>query len=170
MSTESVEKIKVLMICLGNICRSPTAEVVFRNEVQKRQLDHLFEIDSAGTGDWHVGHSPDSRATKAAAKRNIDLSALKARTVKPEDFQVFDYIFAMDGNNLADLEAMQPVNSKANTELFLTWPNFTDGHDSYTEVPDPYYSGEEGFELVLNLVETASKNILDHISSLHKLS
>lgn len=164
------EPIKVLMVCLGNICRSPTAEVVFKNEVSKRQLEHLFEIDSAGTGTWHTGEQPDHRARAAAAKRNLDLNPLQARTVSPDDFHDFDYIFAMDSTNLNDLLAIQPANAKAQTLLFLTWPDKDTGQDGYEEVPDPYYSGTEGFELVLDLVEAASRDILDHLTKLHKLA
>ncbi len=166
----SSEKVKILMVCLGNICRSPTAEVVFRNEVANRKLEHLFDIDSAGTGTWHIGEKPDSRAREAAAKRNMDLETLQARTVSPEDFHHFDYIFAMDTQNLSDLKAMEPVNAKSNIELFLTWPNKANGQDGYQEVPDPFYSGAEEFELVLDLVEAASKDILDYIADKHQLT
>ncbi len=165
----SNNKLKILMVCLGNICRSPTAEGIFRQQVKQRQLDHLFDIDSAGTGTWHIGESPDHRACSAAAKRNIDLSKLKARTVSPDDFHNYDYIFAMDSNNLSDLQAMQPESAKAQTVLFLTWPDLQDGRQGYQEVPDPYYSGPEGFELVLDLVEHASQEILDHLVKLHQL-
>ena len=164
------EPIKILMVCLGNICRSPTAEVVFRNEVANRQLEHLFAIDSAGTGTWHIGEKPDKRARAAAALRDLDLEPLQARTVSPDDFHDFDYIFAMDAANLRDLKAIEPESPKANTQLFLTWPNKEQGQDGYQEVPDPYYSGTEGFELVLDLVEAASKDILDHIVEAHQLS
>jgi protein-tyrosine phosphatase len=164
----SSESIKVLMVCLGNICRSPTAEVVFRNEVANRKLEHLFDIDSAGTGTWHIGEQPDSRARAAAAKRNIDMDSLQARTVLPDDFFHFDYIFAMDANNLNDLKSMEPSNAKASTYLFLTWPDKDQGHDGYQEVPDPFYSGENEFELVLDLVEAASKEILDHLVDTHR--
>lgn len=166
----SSETIKILMVCLGNICRSPTAEVAFRCEVANRKLDHLFDIDSAGTGTWHIGEKPDSRARAAAAKRNMDLDSLQARTVMPDDFHHFDYIFAMDSQNLSDLKAMTPANAKSNIELFLTWPNKETGQDGYQDVPDPFYSGEQEFELVLDLVEAASKDILDHIADTHQLT
>ncbi len=164
------EKIKILMVCLGNICRSPTAEGIFRHKARQRNLEHLFEIDSAGTGTWHIGEAPDHRACAAAAKREIDLSMLKARTVSPDDFHDYDYIFAMDSNNLNDLLVMQPKNPRAQTVLFLTWPNKETGRSGYHEVPDPYYSGPESFELVLDLVEEASEEILDHLIETHQLS
>ncbi|MDC1436913.1 low molecular weight phosphotyrosine protein phosphatase [Gammaproteobacteria bacterium] len=166
----SSETVKILMVCLGNICRSPTAEVAFRQEVANRELTHLFDIDSAGTGTWHIGEKPDVRARTTAAKRNMDLESLKARTVSPDDFHHFDYIFAMDTQNLNDLKAMEPVNAKANIELFLTWPDKENGQDGYQEVPDPFYSKEEDFELVLDLVEAASKDILDYIADTHQLT
>ncbi len=166
----SSEKIKILMVCLGNICRSPTAEVAFRHEVTKRELDHLFDIDSAGTGTWHIGEKPDSRARTAAARRNMDLESLKARTVTQDDFHDFDYIFAMDAQNLSDLKTMQPANSKSVVELFLTWPNKNKGQDGYQEVPDPFYSSADDFELVLDLVEAASTDILDHIVDTHQIA
>jgi len=164
----SSESIKVLMVCLGNICRSPTAEVVFRNEVANRKLEHLFDIDSAGTGTWHIGEQPDSRARAAAAKRNMDMDSLQARTVLQDDFFHFDYIFAMDANNLNDLKSMEPSNAKASTHLFLTWPDKDQGQEGYQEVPDPFYSGENEFELVLDLIEAASKEILDHLVNTHR--
>jgi protein-tyrosine phosphatase len=164
------DKLKILMVCLGNICRSPTAEGVFRHQVRQRQIEHLFDIDSAGTGTWHIGESPDHRACSAAAKRNIDLSNLKARTVSPDDFHEYDYIFAMDSKNLSDLLTIQPESAKAQVMLFLTWPDLDNGRQGYREVPDPYYSSQEDFELVLDLVEQASQEILDHLVSVYQLN
>ncbi len=157
------------MVCLGNICRSPTAEVVFRNEVARRKLEQRFEIDSAGTGTWHIGEKPDSRARTAAALRNLDMESLRARTVSVNDFYDFDYIFAMDANNYRDLKQMEPSDARASTQLFLTWPDKNSGQNGYQEVPDPFYSGEDEFELVLDLVEAASRDILDHMIDHHKL-
>lgn len=157
------------MVCLGNICRSPAAEIVFRHEVAKRKLEQLITIDSAGTGTWHTGEKPDARARAAAAQRNMNMESLKARTVSEDDFLQFDYIFAMDAQNYSDLLALEPDNAKAKTALFLTWPNNEEGQDGYTEVPDPFYAGEQEFELVFDLVEAASKEILNHLSDTHKL-
>jgi protein-tyrosine phosphatase len=161
--------IKVLMVCLGNICRSPTAEVVFRQKVAEHKLENLITIDSAGTGDWHIGHSPDDRATSAAAKRDLDLSPLRARLVESADFETFDYVFAMDKENLKNLSKMTSPQNDSVLNLFLTYPNeaLTQGYD---EVPDPYYSGDEGFELVLDLIEEASEKIVNAIIVEHGLN
>lgn len=157
------------MVCLGNICRSPTAEVVFRKMVIDQNLHEFFEIDSAGTGDWHVGHSPDSRATSAAAKRDMDLSTLKARLVEPDDFDYFDYIFAMDKENYKNLCLMSPSAEQDKISLFLCQGS-ENSTNNYEDVPDPYYSGDDGFELVLDLIEEASTNIIATLVTKHKLS
>ncbi|MDC0598565.1 low molecular weight phosphotyrosine protein phosphatase [Gammaproteobacteria bacterium] len=165
---------KVLMVCLGNICRSPTAEAVFRQKVAEYNLTESIAIDSAGTGDWHIGHSPDARAIAAAAQRGIDLSKLKARLVTISDFEEYDYIFAMDKENFKNLSVMSPIDKQEKLSLFLT---HSDGKATicpdaipYEEVPDPYYSGTEGFELVLDLIDKASTNILNTLISKHNLT
>lgn len=150
--------VKVLFVCMGNICRSPTAEAVFRKCVQDAHLDSQIVIDSAGTGDWHVGKGPDQRACQAAARRGYDLSALRARQVAVDDFQCFDLILAMDHDNLERLQALRPQDSRGELDLFLRRYNL--GEDA---VPDPYYGGEDGFEQVLDLVERASAALLDEI-------
>ena len=149
---------KVLFVCMGNICRSPTAEAVFRKYVQDAQLDSRITIDSAGTGDWHVGKGPDSRACEAAARRGYDLNALIARQVAVDDFQRFDLILAMDHDNLKQLQALLPSDSCSELDLLLRRYNL--GDDA---VPDPYYGGEDGFEQVLDLVEKASAALLNEI-------
>lgn len=131
---------RLLFVCLGNICRSPTADGMARAMVAERRLD--WTIDSAGTGGWHVRDPPDPRMVAAAASRGIDLSPLRARQVAAADFQRFDHIFAMDASNLANLERLRPEHARAALSLFL------DG-DS---VPDPYYGGADGFEHVLDLI------------------
>ena len=151
----------VLFVCLGNICRSPTAEGVFRSILAQNPQVQLnqWTIDSAGTGAWHVGNPPDSRAQSAASHRGYDLSAIKARQVVDSDFDDFDYILAMDKDNLAHLTAM--ANQRrygGHLGLFLDF-----AHSSIKEVPDPYYGGSQGFETVLDLIEEASTGLITHI-------
>lgn len=152
------KSLKVLFVCLGNICRSPTAEGVFRSYVKRAGLDKKITIDSAGTADWHTGKAPDSRTIKAAAKRGYDLSSLKARQAVSEDFQRFDLILAMDKSNLENLQKIRPADAKAELALYL--PRM--GLD-IQEVPDPYYGGADGFELVLDMLEQASEQLLSEI-------
>lgn len=149
---------KVLFVCLGNICRSPTAEGVFRRYVEQAGLSDKITIDSAGTADWHIGKTPDPRTQAAAAKRGYDVSTLRARQASAEDFTQFDLILAMDKSNLSNLQAIQPVDAKAELALYL--PRLGISTD---EVPDPYYGGEDGFELVLDMLEHASQALLDEI-------
>lgn len=146
---------RVLFVCLGNICRSPTADAVFNTMVKDAGLSASIEVDSAGTGDWHIGHAPDPRTQKAAAQQGYDMSHLRARLVSEQDFHEFDYILAMDAQNLADLEAMKPAQCRATLGLFL---DYADGDEQY--VPDPYYGGEDGFAAVLSLVERGAKGLL----------
>ena len=155
----SVKPTRVLFVCLGNICRSPTAHGVFAAMVQARGLEQLISIDSCGTGDWHIGHAPDRRAAAEAAQRGYDLSKLRARQVEPQDFVDFDYVLAMDKQNLADLTAMCPADFSGFLGLFLPF----DQSASITEVPDPYYGGDEGFSEVLDMVEAAGKGLLEEI-------
>ncbi|MGE4408645.1 low molecular weight protein-tyrosine-phosphatase [Pseudomonas sp.] len=149
---------RVLFVCMGNICRSPTAEGVLRQRVLAAGLEGRVEIDSAGTGDWHVGKAPDDRACAAARRRGYELGALRARQVQREDFQRFDLILAMDHDNLARLRALQPEQGGA--ELGLLLRRYGLGCDA---VPDPYYGGEDGFEAVLNLIERACDALLEEI-------
>ncbi|GIT23721.1 MAG: phosphotyrosine protein phosphatase [Gammaproteobacteria bacterium] len=156
--------IHVLMVCLGNICRSPTAHGVVEKHIHDRGLSEYIKVDSAGTGDWHIGEPPDSRSLEAAARRGYDLSRQRARQVEVNDFHRFDYVLAMDTANLQDLKRLCPAEFQPNLSLFL---NF--GSQHYESVPDPYYSGAQGFELVLDLVEEASSNLLDDIIKQHEL-
>ena len=151
---------KVLFVCLGNICRSPTAEGIFRHYVEQAGLSDAISIDSAGTADWHIGKTPDPRTQAAAAQRGYDLSGLRGRQAQPEDFAKFDLILAMDKSNLSNLQAIQPADGKAELALYL--PRFG---ISPAEVPDPYYGGEDGFELVLDMLEQASQVLLDEIKA-----
>ncbi|WP_370599777.1 low molecular weight protein-tyrosine-phosphatase [Pseudomonas nitroreducens] len=141
---------KVLFVCLGNICRSPTAEGVFRHKVREAGLEDRIEIDSAGTGDWHVGKAPDARTRAAALRRGYDLSSLRARQVSAADFSRYDLILAMDHANLRDLERLRAGTGTAELDLFLRRFDL-----EIDEVPDPYYGGDDGFEQVLDLVEQA---------------
>lgn len=147
---------KVLFVCLGNICRSPTAHGVFEHMVVQRDLQSRIDVDSCGTGDWHIGHTPDPRASAEASNRGYDLSHLRARQVVKEDFDHFDYILAMDNQNLADLQAMCPQNYTGRLDLFMAFAADSD----ITEVPDPYYGGDQGFAQVLDLIESASAGLL----------
>jgi protein-tyrosine phosphatase len=152
-------KQKVLFVCLGNICRSPTAHGVFEHMVAQRKLQHAIEVDSCGTGDWHLGRAPDRRASTEASKRGYDLSHLRARQVSRDDFAQFDYILAMDRQNLADLQRLCPEGYRGRLALFL---DYAPG-SSISEVPDPYYGGDDGFNQVLDLIESASEGLLQEV-------
>lgn len=151
----------VLFVCLGNICRSPTAEGVMRAIAMREFPDLGIEIDSAGTADYHVGEPPDGRTLAAAHRRGYELSALRARLVQPEDFARFDLVLAMDRANLAQLEARRPGNSRARVALFVEYAPGT----AVTEVPDPYYGGNEDFERVLDLCEAGARGLLTALAS-----
>lgn len=154
--------IGVLMVCMGNICRSPTAEGVFRRQLEEAGLEHLVRLDSAGTHDYHVGKSPDPRASQAASKRGYDLSNLVGRQVGPSDFQDFDLILAMDHDNLANLMRICPRGLEHKVRLFLSFSSRYAG----MEVPDPYYGGPQGFDRVLDMVEDAAAGLLAEIRRL----
>lgn len=149
---------KILFVCTGNICRSPTAEGVFRHMVEEAGLEKAIATDSAGTHGYHIGDPPDHRSSAAAAARGFDLSALRARKVTPGDFRAFDLILAMDRGHLAHLTAMRPTDATAELKLFLAFHPSSGAKD----VPDPYYGGPEGFSEVLDMVEAASKALLAH--------
>lgn len=153
------EKTGVLFVCLGNICRSPTAHAVFETLVGKAGLQHLLTIDSCGTGSWHIGQPPDDRMQKAALKRGYDMSHLLARRLEDDDFQRFDYILAMDTRNLADVMKKAPREYNGNIQLLMDYsPDKT-----VLEVPDPYYGDQDGFDRVLHLVESACNGLLQRI-------
>ena len=160
----SAGRVGVLFVCLGNICRSPTAHGVFDELVRRQNLDRVIAIDSAGTGNWHIGRAPDKRSSTAALQRGYDLSALRARQVSAEDFQRFDYILAMDKQNLRDLQRLRPANFRGELDLFLRY-----GDGGVLEVPDPYYGEGDGFERVLDLVEKASHQLLRTLIERHRL-
>jgi protein-tyrosine phosphatase len=147
-------KTRILFVCMGNICRSPTAEGVMRHLVAERGLDGEVEVQSAGTGGWHAGDPPDARATQAARARGITLQGA-ARQVTRADFEEFDLLVAMDRDNLANLRAIAPPGTEGKLRLLL------DGRD----VPDPYYGGPGGFEEVLDLVEAGCAQLLDDLAA-----
>jgi protein-tyrosine phosphatase len=157
--------IHVLFVCLGNICRSPTAEAVFRRLVEREGLSDRISVDSVGTGDWHVGKPPDRRSQEAAKRRDLDLSALRARSLHADDFAAADYILAMDRANLHALQRACPPHLRDRLHLFLDFVP----HLPQREVPDPYGGGPEGFERVLDLVETGAAGLLAHLRRAHRL-
>jgi protein-tyrosine phosphatase len=149
------EKTRILMVCLGNICRSPTAEGVLRHVIAGEAPGLNVEVDSAGTADYHVGAPPDRRSQQAALRRGIDLSGLRARRVVPGDFLKFDLILAMDRQNLRDLTSLRPAASTARLRLFMEY-----AVDSCVEVPDPYYGDVSAFERVLDLTTLAARGLV----------
>ena len=151
---------RLLFVCMGNICRSPTAEGVFKHLVAEAGLAAEIESDSAGTHDYHIGDPPDVRSQEAAGRRGYDLTALRARQVTPDDFAAFDYVLAMDETNLTALRRLCPAQYRERVKLFLEFAPEAGRRD----VPDPYYGGEQGFEDVLDLVELAAEGLLDHIA------
>jgi protein-tyrosine phosphatase len=146
--------VRILFVCMGNICRSPTAEGVMRHLVAERGLDGEIEVQSAGTGGWHAGNPPDARATATARARGITLDGA-ARQVTPEDFEDFDLLVAMDRDNLAGLRAIAPPGTEHKLRMLLAGDR---------DVPDPYYGGAQGFEHVLDLVQEACEKLLDDLA------
>ena len=155
---EIENKISVLFVCMGNICRSPTAEGVFRHLATDAGVIELLTVDSAGTHAYHVGEPPDRRSREAAARRGYSLNAIRARRVAEVDFERFDLILAMDRLNLETLRAASDASQHAKLRLFLDY-----GSSPESEVPDPYYGGATGFERVLDLIEDASESLLVEI-------
>lgn len=149
---------KVLFVCLGNICRSPSAEGVFSKLLEAQGLQDRVEVDSCGIGDWHIGKAPDARAQQAAMRRGIDISGLRARQLSEEDFAVFDFILAMDDDNLRAIQAIQPEGYQGTTCLFMRFAGQPEA-----PVPDPYFGGEQGFENVLDMIEDASNGLVQHV-------
>lgn len=151
--------IKVLFVCMGNICRSPTAHGVFLKLIAREGLADSVQVDSAGTHAYHVGEPPDDRAVAAALTRGVDLRALRARMALPEDFEQFDYILAMDRQNYRYLRTICPAGLDHKLKLFLEYAP----HLGEKEVPDPYYGGSSGFERVMDLVEEAAFGLIAEI-------
>lgn len=155
--------VRVLFVCLGNICRSPTAEGVFRDLVRREGLADRISTDSCGTSDWHIGNPPDSRACAEAKRRGIDLDDLRARQVHTSDFQTFDYVLGMDDSNISNLTAICPPAYRDRIRLFLSFAPDIDRHD----VPDPYYGGPDGFRDVFDMIDQASRGLLNDIRMHH---
>jgi protein-tyrosine phosphatase len=158
-----MSEIKVLFVCMGNICRSPTAQGVFEQQVAAAGLADVILVDSAGTHAYHVGEPPDPRARESALRRGVDLSSQRARKVSAEDFEHFHYVLAMDLDNYAILQRLCPSGQEDKLSLFLDFAPDT----RQREVPDPYYGGHSGFEKVLDLIEAASAGLLEDIRSRH---
>jgi protein-tyrosine phosphatase len=153
------DRYSVLFVCMGNICRSPTAEAVFRNVVREQAPELELEIDSAGTHDYHIGEPPDPRSIEAAARRGLDIRHLRARLVDARDFERFDLIIAMDRLNREKLLDEAPRVAHGRIRLFLEFIQ----DSAFEDVPDPYYGGTTGFEQVLDLVEEASRGLLQYV-------
>jgi len=152
-------QLRVLFVCMGNICRSPTAEGVFKHLVAQAGLQDFIVSDSAGTHGYHVGEPPDDRAQRFALLRGYDLSALRGRQVSRQDFEAFDYVLAMDEMNLRLLEELCPQRHAHKLKLFMAFA----GDGAPREVPDPYYGGAQGFERVLDMAEAAAQGLLRHL-------
>lgn len=151
----------VLFVCMGNICRSPTAEGYFRHHLAQSPLADVIEVDSAGTHSYHIGDPPDRRSMTTLARRGVDISGLRARKVTREDFHRFDLVLAMDEVNLQALRALDPGDG-GDLQLML---RYGARFDQYREVPDPYYGGQDGFELVCDLLDEATRGLLEHIAA-----
>lgn len=148
---------KILVVCMGNICRSPTGEAILRHKIEQRGLD--IEVDSAGTIGFHQGNPPDPRSMQAGKARGYSFAGMSSRKVVDSDFTEFDMILAADLDNLSDLQARCPSDLQHKLSLFLSH-----GNSDVDEIPDPYYGGDNGFELVLDLIEQASDEILDKLA------
>lgn len=157
--------IKVLFVCTGNICRSPTAEGLFRHMAEQKGLATAFAADSAGTDSYHDGEKPDARAVKVAKKRGVSLAGQKARRLVEKDYFDFDYIYAMDGGHFYEIQKRAPERRKAKIEMFLKSAT----HLSNTEVPDPWYGTEEDFEQAFSLIEQGVEAILQKLKEEHRL-
>ena len=160
-----MDQVRVLFVCLGNICRSPTAHGVFAHLVEREGLADRIHVDSAGTHAYHIDEPPDPRARAAAAKRGVDLSSLRARKALEMDFHEFDYVLAMDRSNFEHLMKLCPPGAEDKLRLFLSFaPDLSED-----DVPDPYYGGTAGFERVLDLIESAAQGLLADIRVRHGL-
>ena len=161
MADSRNDKTRVLMVCLGNICRSPTAEAMLRKKLHEAGLDDRVEVDSAGTADYHVDSPPDRRAVAHGERRGLRMQQLRGRQVERADFERFDHILAMDDDNLADLQRIRPAGSRAKVALLMSFAPDAGSR----EVPDPYYGGADGFERVLELTAAAADGFIASVRS-----
>ncbi len=152
---------KVLFVCMGNICRSPSAQGVFEMLLENKGIDKNSTVDSAGTHSYHVGGKPDSRSAQAAQFRGIDIGRQRARKITNQDFEIFDYIVVMDNDNYTNVKMICPKQYHYKIHKIMDFSSSS----KYTEVPDPYYGGEDGFELVLDLLENASIGLFERMSN-----
>jgi protein-tyrosine phosphatase len=164
---DGAQPVRLLFVCMGNICRSPTAEAVMRGLLREQGLEGAVEVDSAGIGDWHAGEPPDARATEAARSRGIALEGA-ARMIAPRDFEDYDLILAADRSNLRDLRDVAPNEARARMHLLREFDPDSEGAPDL-DVPDPYYGGPDGFERVLDLVEAACRGLLDELRAAGRL-
>ncbi len=151
------EPVRLLVVCLGNICRSPMAEGILRHRIAASPLAGRIDLDSAGTGDWHVGRPPDPRAIATAARHGIDISGLRGRQVAVQDFRYYDWLLCTDRNNLRDVTALTPDDASARSGLLLEWAGMQGGE---REIPDPYTGGSECFEHVWKLLDEAAEGVV----------
>jgi protein-tyrosine phosphatase len=159
-----MKPVKVIFVCMGNICRSPTAHGVFQALVDKHDLGAVIQVESAGTHSYHIGNPPDVRSQATARQRGVDLSGLTARRFVSADFTEFDYLLGMNNSNIADMHAIRPAGAPARLQLMLEYSQ----KFAETEVPDPYF-GEGGFEQVFDMIDDASRGLLRHIRSEHQV-
>lgn len=159
-----IKPVQVLFVCMGNICRSPTAHGVFQTLVDEQGLTQRIRVDSAGTHSYHIGSPPDPRSQATAFRRGVDLSGLRARRFESGDFVEFDYLLAMDTNNLADMLAIKPDDAGARAELMLVYSE----RFKQREIPDPYF-GDDGFDLVFDMIDDAARGLLQQIRRQHDL-
>lgn len=158
-----MEKINVLFVCMGNICRSPTAHGIFEALVAAQGMGQQIFVDSAATHDYHIGNPPDRRSQEAASLRGVDLSSQRARQIEPVDFERFQYVIVMDEHNLQRVRSLRQAQNDQQLQLFMRFAS----RWNEREVPDPYYGGEHGFERVLDMVEDAAEGLLAHLKQQH---
>ncbi|WP_457808151.1 low molecular weight protein-tyrosine-phosphatase [Kushneria sp. EE4] len=159
MADKEIRLTRVLFVCLGNICRSPMAEGIFRQMVHQSGLDARIETDSCGVGDYHVGEPPDPRAMREAQQRDVDITELRGRVVRRDDFDRFDYILCMDGDNLEALQKMAPDSGRAHVGLLMDFAS----EDTGTEIGDPYFGNTDNFGRVADQITAGCQGLLERL-------